>query len=159
MPTTSQMPATAGSAAKPFVISLDYGQPHLRGRVMHTDSLLPYDKPWRMGANAPTTLTTDVGLVLGGTSLPAGKYVLYAVPSRAGWKLIVQRSAGQSAMEYVAASDLARVDLQLTTLAAPIESLTMWLIPARESGLPHGEFRFAWGTEQLSVNWSVKQMP
>lgn len=126
---------------------------------MHTDSLLPYDKPWRMGANAPTTLTTDVSLVLGGTSLPAGKYVLYAVPSRAGWKLIVQRSAGQSAMEYVAASDLARVDLQLTTLAAPIESLTMWLIPAREPGLPHGEFRFAWGTEQLSVNWSVKQMP
>ena len=57
----------------PVTIALDYGQPHLRGRTLHTDSLVPYDKPWRTGANDPTTLTTGVDLVVGGAAIPAGK--------------------------------------------------------------------------------------
>ena len=39
------------------MIRVDYGQPHLRGRKILTDSLIPYDKVWRTGANAATTLT------------------------------------------------------------------------------------------------------
>ena len=89
--------AAAPPAAKPLVIRVDYGQPHLRGRILHTDSLLPYDKPWRLGANGVTTLTTDVDLVLGGATIPSGTYVLYAIPGRATWKLVVQRNVGQGA--------------------------------------------------------------
>lgn len=143
-------------AAKPIVIRLDYGQPHLRGRPLHTDSLVPYDKPWRMGANDATTLTTDVDLVLGGAALPKGTYVLYTVPGRAGWKLVVQRSAGQSAMQYADSNDVARIDLRHATLPAPLESLTMWLIPSRDPGPAKGELRFAWGTDQLSTDWSLR---
>ena len=144
-------------AAKPLGVRLDYGQPHLRGRTLHTDSLLPYDKPWRLGANGVTTLTTDVDLVLGGATIAKGTYVLYTVPTRATWKLVVQRNVGQSPMVYVDSSDVARVDLQHTTLANSIESLTMWLIPSLEAGPAKGELRFAWGTDQLTVPWSVKQ--
>lgn len=149
----------AEPAPKPFVISIDYGQPHLRGRTLHTDSLVPYDKPWRTGASESTMLTTDVDLLLGGTALPRGKYVLYTIPSRRTWKLIAQKSVGQSAMTYDVANDVARVDLRLTTLSSPLESFTMWLIPSTDPGSPHGELRFAWGGEQLSVNWSVTGAP
>ena len=149
--------AAPTSAATPLSIRLRYGQPHLRGRTLHTDSLLPYDKPWRLGANGVTTLTTDVDLVLGGASIGKGTYVLYTVPSRATWKLVVQRNVGQSPMVYVDSSDVARIDLQHTTLATSIESLTMWLIPSLEPGPARGELRFAWGTDQLTVPWSVKQ--
>lgn len=154
-------PASAAAApmtpaAKPLIIRLDYGQPHLRGRTLHTDSLVPYDKPWRMGANEPTTLTTDVDLVVGGKALAKGTYVLYALPGRAGWKLIVQRSIGQSAMQYRDSSDVARIDLRHSLLPASIESLTMWLIPSRDPGPARGELRFAWGTDQLSTDWSIK---
>jgi len=93
-------PAAAAPAPKPTVIRLDYGQPHLRGRALNTDSLVPYDKPWRLGANANTTLTTDVDLVLGGASLAKGTDVLYAIPGRSTWTLVVQRSIGQTAMQY-----------------------------------------------------------
>lgn len=148
---------TPAPAAKPLGIRLDYGQPHLRGRSLHTDSLLPYDKPWRLGANGVTTLTTDVDLVLGGATIAKGTYVLYTVPSRTTWKLVVQRNVGQSPMVYVDSSDVARVDLQHTMLASSIESLTMWLIPSLEPGPAKGELRFAWGTDQLTVPWSVKQ--
>ena len=155
MPAPAASPAPA--AAKPLAIRVDYGQPHLRGRMLHTDSLLQYDKPWRLGANGVTTLTTGVDLVLGGATIPRGTYVLYAIPSRTTWKLVVQRNVGQAPMVYVDSSDVARVDMQHVTLGSPIESLTMWLIPSVEAGQARGELRVAWGTDQLTVPWSVKQ--
>ena len=142
-------------APPPVTIRLDYGQPHLRGRSLHTDSLVPYDTPWRTGANNPTTLTTGVDLTLGGAALPAGTYVLYTLPSRAGWKLIVQKSAGQSG-DYDPAHDVARIDLRRQALAAPVESLTMWLIPSTAPGQARGELRLAWGASSLSTDWVVK---
>ena len=148
-------PAAGAPAEAPVTIVLDYGQPHLRGRALHTDSLVPYDKPWRTGANDATTLTTGVDIVLGGASLSAGKYALYTIPSRGDWKLIIQKFAGQTA-EYKPELDVARVDLRKRTLAEPVESLTMWLIPSTAPGKGQGELRLAWGTSLLSTSWSVK---
>lgn len=148
--------AAATPAPKPLSIRVDYGQPHLRGRTLHTDSLVPYDKPWRLGANASTTLTTDVDLSIGGATVPKGAYVLYAIPRRDSWSLVIQRNVGQSAMQYADSNDVARIELRRTSLAAPVESLTMWLIPAGGAGPAAGELRFAWGTQQLSTSWAVK---
>ncbi len=151
--------SAARAAAKPSIIRIDYGQPHLRGRRLLTDSLVPYDKPWRTGANAATTLTTDVDVVIGGTTLPKGRYVLQTFPARSGWKLLVQREVvppPATAVPYNPANDLARIDLRQTTLAAPVESLTMWLIPSREPGSPRGQLMLAWGTIALATDWSVK---
>jgi hypothetical protein len=154
---TLRLPEGQGAqGATPVTIRLDYGQPHLRGRTLHTDSLVPYDKPWRTGANDLTTLKTDVDLVLGGATLPKGTYILYTLPSRAGWKLIIQKNAGQTAAEFVPAHDIARVDLRQQTLSAPMESFTMWLIPSTAPGVGRGELRMAWGTTQLSADWSLK---
>ena len=146
----------APEGARPAIIRVDYGQPHLRGRRLHTDSLVPYEKPWRTGANALTTLTTEVDLVLGTTTLPKGTYALFSLPGRAGWKLIIQKSVGQSATEYDVANDVARIDLRVQTLASPIESLTMWLIPSTAPGAARGELRIAWGTVALSTDWTAK---
>ena len=141
---------------KPLVIRLDYGQPHLRGRVLHGDSLVPFDKAWRTGAGGSTTLATDVELMLGGKPLAKGTYVLYSIPGRTEWTLVVQRSAGQSPMQYADSNDVARIPLRHASLASPLESFTMWLIPATDAGPAHGELRFAWGTDQLSTTWSLR---
>ena len=154
-PAPNAQPAAPPANEPPITIALDYGQPHLRGRTLHTDSLVPYDKPWRTGANDPTTLTTGVGLVVGGATIPAGKYVLYTIPTRGDWKLIIQKSAGQTA-EYKPELDVARVDLRRRALAEPIESLTMWLIPSTAPGNASGELRLAWGATLVSTTWTVK---
>ena len=148
--------AQPGDTTPPKSIRVDYGQPHLRGRKLHTDSLVPYDKLWRTGANDPTTLTTDVDLVVGGTTIPKGAYVLYTIPGRTAWSLILQKSVGQSTTDYNAASDVARISIRPQTSAAPVESLTMWLIPSTQPGAGRGELRLAWGTTVLSTEWSVK---
>jgi hypothetical protein len=154
---TLSYPEGQGPAdAKPMSITVDYGQPHLRGRTLLTDSLVPYDKPWRTGANAATRLAADVDLVLGGTTLARGTYVLFTLPSRAGWKLIIQKNAATPEVTYDAANDIARVDLRARTLAEPVESLFIALIPAVGAGAAHGELRISWGTFAVSTDWSVK---
>lgn len=149
-------PVPQGQPAGPeYRIRVDYGQPHLRGRALLTDSLVPYDQPWRTGANDATTLTTEVDLEVGGASVPKGKYVLFTLPGRAGWKLIIQRDVNQGG-EYKAENDVARVDLRVRQLAAPLESLTMWLIPAGGRSAPRGELRMSWGTVEVATDWVVR---
>jgi hypothetical protein len=152
--------SAARANSTPSTIRIDYGQPHLRGRKLLTDSLIPYDTPWRTGANAPTTLTTDVDLVVGGKTLPKGKYVLQTLPSRNGWKLLVQNEVnlppGAPAPPYDPSKDIAQIDLRQTTLATPLESLTIWLIPTIGPGNPKGELVLAWGNFSLATTWSMK---
>jgi len=146
------MPGQQGPAR---VIRLDYGQPHLRGRTLHVDSLVPWDTTWRLGANAATTLKTDVMLMIGSLHLGAGTYVLEALPGRTEWSLIVHRITGTDAEGANILAELGRVPLRHRTLSTPIESLSMWLIPSRDPGAPKGELRFAWGTDELSVGWGA----
>jgi len=154
--TLSYPEGQAPADAKPMSIKVDYGQPHLRGRTLHTDSLVPYDKPWRMGANAATRIKTDVDLVLGGATLPRGTYVLFSLPSRAGWKLIVQKDVATPEAAYDAANEFVRIDLKARTLAEPVESLSIVLIPATGAGAARGELRISWGTVAASTEWSLK---
>jgi len=152
--------SAARAAAKPSQVRIDYGQPHLRGRRLFTDSLLPYDKEWRTGANGATTLTTDVDLVIGGATVPKGKWILRSIPGRSGWKLLVLKDVGASPMPAGMASrpdnEMARIDLRVSELATPLESFSIWLIPSRQPGAPHGELRMSWGTFSVSTDWAMK---
>lgn len=149
-------PPRGTQGVSPARIRIDYGQPHLRGRKLHTAGLVPLDTVWRLGANEATELETGVDLTIGGATVPKGKYSLYALPTAAGWKLIVNKNTGQWGTEYRAEHDLARIDLRMRQLASPIESLSIWLIPVAGPGVPTGELRIAWGDIELSTNWTMK---
>lgn len=150
---TTTVSEMVDEGATPRTITLDWGQPHLRGRALHTDSLVPYGEVWRLGANATTTLHTDFPLMVGSAMLPAGRYALFVLPTPTEWTLIVQQDVGQSIADYAAAGDVARIPLRMRTLAAPVESLSMWLIPAREGA--RGELRMAWGTTEATAEWMI----
>jgi hypothetical protein len=158
--TLTLVDSAARAAAQPSKIRIDYGQPALRGRKLLTDSLVPYDKVWRTGANGASMFTTDLDLTIGSMNVPKGTYVLQTMPSHTGWKLLIQKDVGQSpmaaAMSHTPEKDVARIDLRVTDMAASIESLTMWLIPSNQPGAPHGELRIAWGTIALSTDWMVR---
>ena len=151
--------SAARANSNPAKIRLDYGQPHLRGRAIYTDSLVPYDKPWRTGANNATTIETDLDLVIGGKAVPRGKYVIETLPARSGWKLLLIKEDTPPPppdTPYNPASYFAVIDLRGSTLAAPMESFTMVLIPARGDGPPRGELRLSWGSTTQSVDWVVR---
>jgi uncharacterized lipoprotein len=137
----------------PAHITIDYGVPHLRGRALHTADLVPYDRPWRTGANAATKLTTDVDLTLGDANVPRGTYYILTHPSRAGWKLTLHRD---DPLESQNAAEFARIDLRRRELTMPIESLSISLIPSTAEGTPKGELRIMWGTTELATDWVVR---
>ena len=146
--------------AGPARITIDYGQPHLRGRnVIGMPGVVPWDTVWRTGANMSTELATEVDLTIGNTFVPRGVYTLFSLPTRNGWKLVISKEVNQWGTDYDASKDFARIDLRQRTLAEPVESLTFWLVPAIENPpsktFPHGVLRFAWGTTELSADWKV----
>jgi hypothetical protein len=142
-----------GRGTPPIRIRIEYGQPHARGRTI-VDNLIPRDSVWRTGANAAALLVTDVDLVIGDTRVPRGRYSLFTLWTGSGAQLIVNRQSGQMGTDYDAAQDLARIPVRVTRLERSLESFSVWLIPALESG-PRGELRMAWGTLQYSVDWRV----
>lgn len=147
-------------AGKPALIRLDYGQPHLRGRRINTDSLVPFGTVWRLGANGATLLTTEVDLTIGGKQVPKGRYIVQVLPTRTSWTLILQAettgAASVNPSAYDATKDVARVDLTMRTLTQPVESLSMWLTPSNAPGVQRGELRIAWDAVMLSTEWSVR---
>lgn len=147
---------TLAGGAAPAAISIDYGQPHARGRTVKGALEPDLGQVWRLGANEATTLRTDVDLVIGTVTVPKGAYTLAAETSAAGeWTLLVNSKTGQWGIPYPKETEIGRTPLKSRTLATPIESFTMWLIPAAD-GSASGEIRFAWGTREFTAPWRVK---
>jgi hypothetical protein len=165
-PTLAQQgrPAASGRATtritlngnQPPAISIDYGQPHARGRTVNGALAGDLGTVWRLGANEATTLRTDVDLTIGRLTVPKGAYTLAAVTSATGaWQLIVNTKTGQWGIPYDSTTELGRTPLTSKTLATPIDAFSMWLVPASD-GSASGEIRFAWGTKEFSAPWKVK---
>lgn len=67
-------------------VVINYSRPSARGRVVFGD-LVPYDKIWRTGANANTTISFSDPVTIGETTLPAGTYALYTKPGADQWEV------------------------------------------------------------------------
>lgn len=117
-------PGTAQVTLKGRTITIDYSRPFMRGRKI-MGGLVPYGKVWRTGANEATALTTAVDLNIGGTKLAAGKYTLWTLPSAGTWKLIINKQTGQWGTDYDPKQDLARVDMQKSSLSTPVQEFTI----------------------------------
>jgi hypothetical protein len=149
------------SLTGPSRIAITYGQPHARGRRVE-GGLIPLDTVWRFGANAATTLHTDVDMTLGDVRLEAGDYSLFVLYARGGWQLIVNRRTGIWGSDYDRTRNVAHIPLASRTLAEPEESLSVYLVP--ESARPaqgyaelRGVLRIKWGRTELSTTWRVAQ--
>jgi len=125
---------------------IDYSRPTRRGRDIF-GALEPWNKVWRTGANAATQLNTPVDLVIGGTTVPAGKYTLWTLPSPTGWKLIINKQNGQWGTEYHPEQDLVRVDAKTEALATPVEQFVI----AFEPPSAPTAITFAWDRTRYSV--------
>src|ERR1700686_964892 len=94
-------------------IKTDYSSPRVKGRKIFGD-LVPYGKVWRAGANESTTFVTPADLNVGGTTVPAGSYTLFAIPDKDKWTLILSKKTGEWGTSYPGPSeDLARIDMKV----------------------------------------------
>ena len=148
-----QSPASPpGTASVTFAdgktVTINYGRPSMRGRQIF-GGLVPYGQVWRTGANAATSLKTDVDLTIGGAKVPAGSYTLYSIPSENGWKLIINKETGQWGTKYDESQDLARVDMKVSKNAAPTEQFTISL---DKTSATAATLKLDWASTTASVN-------
>jgi hypothetical protein len=139
--------ATAEIKLKNKPVTIAYSRPYKKGRKI-MGGLVPYGRVWRTGADDATSLKTAVDLEIGGTTVPAGSYTLYTLPSETTWKLIINKQTGQWGTEYDQSQDLARVNLTKSSLPSPIEQFTIEFV--KLSG-DSADLILEWETTKLSV--------
>ena len=105
-------------------VTIDYSRPSMRNRKIF-GGLVPYDQVWRTGANAATSLKTDVDLNISGTTIPKGSYTLYTLPGMNSWQLIISTQTGQWGTQYNQGQDLARIPMKVTERPSGLELFTI----------------------------------
>jgi hypothetical protein len=144
---------TARGEIRGATILVDYGRPAMRGRQVF-GGIVPWNDVWRLGANAATQLTLDHEIVIGGTSVPAGVYSLWAIPTPTEWTLIVNAQHGQWGTQYDPGQDVARFPLTPSGSPGPVERFTISV----ESGLPgEGSIVFTWESTRVEMPFTVAQ--
>ncbi len=93
-------------------IEISYSRPSMRGRKVMGD-MVAYGKPWRTGANAPTKIKTGEDLEFAGYRVKAGEYLMYTIPDKDKWEVILSSATGSwTADGFAREFDVARFKIK-----------------------------------------------
>ena len=124
-------------------ISITYGRPFLKGRVVG-DSVEPTtESVWRLGADEATTLVASSDMMFRDSHIPAGEYTLWTTHMNDEFHLIINSQTGQWGTQYDSSQDVAHVTMDVGELDSPAEQLTL--------SIGDGTFSFDWGAMTASV--------
>ena len=121
-------PSTTQTIKQDFALSsieIVYSRPNMKGRVVFGD-LAPMGKLWRTGANAATKVTFGEDVKVGGVAVKAGSYVLYTIPNKDEWEVIVNKGLDNWGTDgYKAEEDVAKFKVKPMILPMNIETFTI----------------------------------
>lgn len=103
-------PAQATATVNGKTITIDYGQPSVKGREI-LGKLVPYGQVWRAGANETTAFTLSADATVEGQKLAAGKYAFFVIPNEKEWTIIFNKTIKWGAFTYKQEEDVLRVNV------------------------------------------------
>jgi hypothetical protein len=125
-----------------------YGRPSARDRVVE-GGLIPFDGPWRLGANEATAIHLPFAASVGGMELEPGSYSLYANAGESEWTFVVNSVAERWGIPFgpeVQAADIGSFNAATQALDDPVEQFTiLW----RPGGEDSGHLVFEWGSTRV----------
>jgi hypothetical protein len=153
-------------------IEITYSRPIKRGRDVFgsgdeygTLLLANGATVWRAGANQSTRLNTEVPLVIGDKTVPAGEYSLFNdLQSPTAWTLIVSSSGAKKSggdktpgtlwgsFGYKPDKDVARAPMTVSKSQASVDQLTWGFLDVTAEG---GKLFLAWDTTNATVPFTV----
>jgi hypothetical protein len=132
-------------------IVVDYSRPLLRGRTNIFGTGAEYgtvvsdgSPVWRAGANATTTLTTQVPLVIGGKTIAPGVYNVFVELKPGNWTLVLSNQPRQpkydpndkvnlyGSYNYDPKFDVVRAPMNMDNLDQKLEELTITFLRPSE---------------------------
>lgn len=153
-------------------IDITYGRPLLREREAFTGAGSEYGKAtyagapvWRAGANVSTRLRSEVPLVFGNTTVPAGEHTLFIeLRSPAEWTFVVSdwrasptftptdKDSIYGAFNYSPDRDLVRIAMKVESLPYRVEQLSWEFLDVTTDS---GRVALRWDRSMASVPFRV----
>ena len=151
-------------------VVVTYGRPILRGRDLfgsgdeYGQAFLRGAPVWRVGADQSTRFMTETDLVLGGETLPAGEYSVFAELTEEEWTLIFANwgvkndfreenpDALWGAYGYTPDRDVLRTTMDVSTINMSADQLTIMFTEMTQEG---GVFTIWWDDQVATVPFEV----
>lgn len=142
---------TAEATIKGTKISVSYGRPELKGRNLTAEA--PVGTVWRLGRNEATEITTSGPLEVGGKTLPAGKYSLWATKvSNTEWRIGFHPKTGVWGSPELRDGYVAELPVAVSTSPNSVELLTISLADAGGKA----RMKIEWGTSVMTGEIGLK---
>ena len=155
-------PSTTQSISQDFgmgKIELTYSRPNIKGRSLlkENSDLAPLNKLWRLGANAATKIRFTDNVTMGGKVLDTGSYVLYAIPGKDYWEIIVNKGLNNWGTDgYKEAEEVVRFKLKSEKIATAVESFSLQFEAIQPETC---ELLITWGNTTVKVPISTNVKP
>ncbi|MEO5989543.1 MAG: DUF2911 domain-containing protein [Candidatus Eisenbacteria bacterium] len=128
-------------------LTVVYSRPGVKGRSIW-GTLVPYDKPWRTGANEATDFTTADDIMVEGKALPAGTYAFLTIPGKDTWTVVFSKQKDMwGAFDYKESEDVVRATVTPVALSEPQEWMEITIDPTSAN------------TAELAVRWEKLKVP
>jgi hypothetical protein len=129
-------------------IAVEYECPAAKGRKIW-GGVVPYDRPWLLGATAATKIRFSRDVTIGDKVVPPGTYWLVATPSKASWVFTINKSPNAlvSPADYKPELDVARVKVPVKT--SPHRERIAFLFS--DLGEDRASLDFEWDNVRLSL--------
>jgi hypothetical protein len=93
-------------------VTVTYHRPGVKGRLVWGE-LVPLDEVWRAGANEASTIEFSHDVTINNTTVPAGKYSLFILPTQKDATFIINKNADLwGTMGYKEEEDVVRVTVK-----------------------------------------------
>jgi tetratricopeptide (TPR) repeat protein len=132
-------------------IELVYSRPNIKGRSYFKENsdLAPLGKIWRTGANSSTKLKFSDKVIVGGKSLDTGTYVLYTVPNKNDWDIIINKGVNNWGSDgYKESEDVVRFKVPANKMKDEVETFTMQFANIANESC---ELHLMWGNTVVKI--------
>lgn len=129
-------------------IRVIYSRPLASGRSIFGE-LVPFDQPWRVGANESTEIQFLAPVQIGNNVVPAGRYTMYAMLAKDNWTVKINLDVdGWGAYAYRPEMDVASITVPTASVSEPIDAFSVVLYEA-PSGMVH--LKMGWDKTVVEV--------
>lgn len=133
-------------------VTITYSRPSAKDRAVFGE-LVPYDKVWRTGANAATTVEFSDDVVIMGKELKAGKYSMYSIPGEKKWTIIFNTNSKKwGTTENKEGETLTTVDVTSYKIQPAVESFSISVDDLRNND---AALVISWANTAVKVPFSV----
>jgi hypothetical protein len=101
-----------------------YSRPQKNGRTIFGE-VIPFDKPWRLGANEATEIEFFQQASINGQTIEVGRYVMYCIPQEKEWKIVLNKDLYTWGLKIDSTQDYLSVSLPVEKLTQAQEIFTM----------------------------------